>query len=244
MTFADLRFDFSGKLALVVGGSRGIGQGLVQALLEAGATVAYASRRPMEAPLAGASHLPADLMRPETIPALFTALDALGPLDILINAAGVVHAKKIEAIDWAEWREVLRVNLDAAFLLSQQAMARMKPRRSGRIVHIASIAGRHRSYVAGVHYAASKAGLLGLTRQLAYEAAPYGITVNATCPSQTLTDMLRGAMTPEQTAWLESVIPLGRIATVAEQVGPVLFLCSQAAGYMTGTFLDVNGGQI
>jgi NAD(P)-dependent dehydrogenase (short-subunit alcohol dehydrogenase family) len=120
----------------------------------------------------------------------------------------------------------------------------MKPRGFGRIVNVSSIAGRHRSVVSGVHYVSSKAGMIGLTKQLAFEAAPFKITVNAVAPSQTMTDMLKDSMTDEQVKNLEANIPLGRIAEVREQVGPILFLLTDAAAYMTGTFLDVNGGQI
>ena len=96
----------------------------------------------------------------------------------------------------------------------------------------------------GAHYSASKAGLLGLTRQLAFEFGPSGVTVNAVCPSQTMTDMLRDSMSDEQVAALAASIPLRRVAEVREQVEPVLFLCSEGASYLNGAIIDVNGGQI
>ena len=120
----------------------------------------------------------------------------------------------------------------------------MIPNRKGKIVNVSSIAGKHRSVISGCHYVATKAGILGLTRQLAYETAKHNINVNAVCPSQTKTEMLTGTMDAEQILALEKNIPLGRIAEVEEQVGPILFLCSELSNYITGTCLDVNGGQI
>ena len=114
----------------------------------------------------------------------------------------------------------------------------------GRIVNVSSIAGRHRSYVSGVHYTSSKAGIIGLTKQVAFEVAKRGITVNAVCPSQTKTDMLEQSMTKEEIRKLGETIPLNRVAEVSEVVEPILFLCSDGASYITGTTLDINGGQL
>lgn len=242
--FDNLKFDFSGRTALVAGGSRGIGKGVVDALTAAGARAFYASRHPMLDEPDGAVHLPCDITDENQVTAMFRTLDEKGGLDFMVNSAAINYAKKIEDVSYEEWRRVVNVNLDAAFLLCKHSLAMMKPRGFGRIVNVSSIAGRHRSVVSGVHYVSSKAGMIGLTRQLAFEAARFGITVNAVAPSQTMTDMLKESMTDEQVRNLEANIPLGRIAEVDEQVGPILFLLSDAAAYMTGTFLDVNGGQI
>ena len=120
----------------------------------------------------------------------------------------------------------------------------MKKNRYGKIVNVSSIAGRHRSLVSGIHYVSSKAGLIGFTRQLAYEVAKYNINVNVVCPSQTKTDMFSQTMTKEKEKKLIKEIPLNRIADVYEQVAPIMFLCSDESSYMTGAILDVNGGQI
>ena len=114
----------------------------------------------------------------------------------------------------------------------------------GKIVNVSSIAGRHRSYTSGVHYTASKAGIIGLTKQVAFEVAGRGINVNAVCPSQTKTDMLLETMTEEEIKKLEQVIPMGRLAEIDEVVNPIVFLCSDGASYITGTTLDINGGQL
>ena len=118
-----------------------------------------------------------------------------------------------------------------------------KMKNGGRIVNVSSIAGRNRSLVSGVHYTSSKAGIIGLTKQIAYEVGNKGINVNCVCPSQTLTDMLKQSMTKEQQKELSDNIPLKRIATVEEQVNPIMFLCSEESSYMTGSVLDINGGQ-
>ena len=120
----------------------------------------------------------------------------------------------------------------------------MKKQRYGKIVNISSIAGRHRSIVSGIHYVSTKAGLIGLTKQLAYELGIYNVNVNVVCPSQTMSDMLRESMSSDEIEALAENIPLRRIATIDEQVGPILFLCSDLSTYMTGAVVDVNGGQI
>ena len=114
----------------------------------------------------------------------------------------------------------------------------------GRIVNVSSIAGRNKSIVSGVHYTSSKAGIIGLTRQLAHELGPKGINVNCTCPSQTLTPMLSESMNEKQLSKLSESIPLSRVANVKEQVGPIVFLCSSLSSYLNGCIIDVNGGQI
>ena len=112
-----------------------------------------------------------------------------------------------------------------------------------KIVNVSSIAGRSKSIVSGVHYTASKSGIIGLTRQFAQELGPKGININCVCPSQTLTDMLQQSMREEQIQELERTIPLKRLATVTEIVDPILFLCSNKSNYIHGACLDINGGQ-
>ena len=243
MSFQTVRFDFSGKRALVVGGSRGIGKGLVEALVASGADVFYAARSPMQGHSA-ARFVETDLHDEGAIATLFATIDGEGDLDFVINTAAINHCKPIDLIDVGEWDDVNAVNLRAAFLICQQAAGRMKTLGRGRIINVSSIAGRHRSPVSGVHYVASKAGLIGLTKQLAFELGPHGVNVNVVCPSQTLTDMLMQSMDEGQRQALAENIPLRRIASVDEQVGPILFLCSDAASYISGAVIDINGGQV
>jgi len=245
MNFNNVSFDFNEKLILVIGGSRGIGKGIVDAFIHAGAKVFYASRNPiMNGSKNGAIHVPTDLTKNDEIDNLFREVDSFGPLDVLVNSAAINYTKKIEDISEDEWEIVIKTNLSAVFYLCKKAITRMKKQNSGKIINISSIAGRHRSLVSGVHYVSSKAGLIGLTKQLAFEVAEYNININATCPSQTMTDMLEESMTKEEMNKLISTIPLKRFAKIKEQVGVILFLASDAASYITGTYIDVNGGQI
>ena len=241
MTYNRVQFDFSDRNVLVVGGSKGIGKGVVESFLAAGANTFYASRKPT-LDNCDAHHIATDLRDESQIKALFQKIDQQGPVDVLVNAAAINYATRYEDISSRQWDEVMSVNLRAAFLITRAAVVRMKNQNRGKIVHVASIAGRHRSIASGTHYVASKAGLIGLVRQFAFDCAPFNIHVNATCPSQTHTEMLEKTMTQEAIENLEASIPLKRIAAIADQVGPVLFLCSDAADYITGVCLDVNGG--
>ena len=171
-----------------------------------------------------------------------TFIDSLSKVDILVNVAAINYSKKIQHISFEEWDEVLNVNLRGYFYIAKKVLEIMPD--GGKITNISSIAGRHRSYTSGVHYTSSKAGIIGLTKQIAYEVGNRNINVNAVCPSQTKTDMLKEFMTEKDILKLGKTIPLGRIAEIMEVVNPILFLCSEEASYITGTTLDVNGGQL
>ena len=245
MSFSNIEFDFRNNFVLIVGGSRGIGRGVVEAFLEAGSRVLYSSRSPMKNPKSNdALHIPVDISDETEIEKLFEVVDSYGIPDILVNSAAINFCKKTENISMKEWNLVIQTNLSAAFYVCKHMLVRMKKLKRGKIINISSIAGRHRSLVSGVHYVSSKAGLIGLTKQLAFEAAEYNINVNAVCPSQTLTDMLRESMNEQQLKELIINIPVKRLASINDQVGVILFLCSDAASYITGTYIDVNGGQI
>jgi len=234
-----MQLDFNNKTVLVFGGSRGIGFGVVKAMAEMGATVYYAARTEKFYKHANVTWIRTDVRDPEQIEQAFAQIDQL---DILVNATGINHAKTHDKISMTEWQDVLSVNLSSYFLTCKLALAKMIPQRSGKIVNVSSIAGKHRSVVSGCHYVASKAGILGLTRQLAYETAQHNVNVNAVCPSQTQTEMLNNSMNNDQISHLVKTIPVGRIASVDEQVKPIVFLCSGSADYITGACLDVNGG--
>ena len=238
-----INFDFSGKRAVIFGGSRGIGKGVVEKLTEAGAETIYAARKPMDI-RTKAKYYQVDLNSESQISDLFNNVDLIGSIDIVVNTAAINYCKTIDQISIEEWNEVERVNLRAAFLICKEASARMKNQRSGKIVNVSSIAGIHRSIVSGIHYVSTKAGLIGLTKQLAFELAEYNVNVNAVCPSQTSTDMLKESMTDSELKKLADSIPLKRIATIEEQVYPILFLCSSLSSYITGAVINVNGGQI
>ena len=240
----ETKFDFSGKTAVVIGGTSGIGLEVAQQLNFSGARTFVASRKEPRA-LSSAKFIKCDVREESQVQYLVDeVIRQAGTIDILINSMASNQCRPIEEIDLSDWQDVITTNITGIFLTCKIVLPYMKQRQSGKIVNVSSIAGRHRSPVSGVHYVASKAAIIGFTRQLAFEVAKYNINVNAICPSQTMTDMLQKSMSQEELKNLTKNIPLNRIATVEDQVGMILFLCSDAASYITGTYIDVNGGQI
>jgi NAD(P)-dependent dehydrogenase (short-subunit alcohol dehydrogenase family) len=221
------------KNVIVVGGSTGIGKGVVDAFEKKGHTVYSISTSNC------------DISNPKAIDDYFDAFSIEGghvPIDILINNAAINYTKPIQKINLAEWNAVLDTNLTSYFYIIQKCLPLMGS--GAKIVNVSSIAGRSKSLVSGVHYTASKAGVIGLTRQLAQELGPIGININCVCPSQTLTPMLERSMSTWQRLDLEKNIPLRRIATIEEIVKPIMFLCSSDASYIHGACIDINGGQL
>jgi NAD(P)-dependent dehydrogenase (short-subunit alcohol dehydrogenase family) len=239
MKMNDIKFDFVGKSVLVVGGSRGIGKEVSKQFIKAGSHVTCASRTNPDVP--ALNFIECDISNPQEIEGLFLGFNEL---DFVINVAGTNLCEPIEAIDSTEWDRVLDINLKSFFLICRHAVALMRPSGGGRIVNVSSIAGRSKSIVSGVHYTASKYGIIGLTKQLSHEVAKDNILVNCVCPSQTMTEMLSESMTREQIVTLEEEIPIRRIATTTEQALPILFLCSSGASYISGATIDINGGQL
>lgn len=223
-----MKIDFSNKTTIVVGGSRGIGLKVKEKFSSLGSEVHSISRTEG-----------VDISIPEQVDKY---LMQFKKIDFLINVVGINYTKKIEEIELSEWEEVIKTNLTSIFYVTKQCISKMD--QGSRIVNVSSIAGRNRSLVSGVHYTSSKSGLIGFTRQLAFELGPKDINVNCVCPSQTLTQMLEESMTKEEQKKLSDEIPLKRLATVDDQVGPIIFLCSELSNYLTGAVIDVNGGQI
>ena len=231
-------YNFKDKVVLVVGSSRGIGKGVFDKFVDGGAKVL------------GIDSTNCDISKKENMDWWFggetdfflTNNGRYGPIDILVNVSAINYSKKINSISFDEWNKVLDVNLRGYYYMIKKVLEVMPD--GGNIVNVSSIAGRHRSYTSGVHYTSSKAGIIGLTKQVAFEVASRNINVNAVCPSQTKTDMLLETMTEEEIKKLEEVIPLGRLAEVDEVVNPIMFLCSDESSYITGTALDINGGQL
>jgi len=250
-------FDLSGRVALVTGGSRGLGLAMGRALGRAGATPILLARKEAElaeavASLAAdgvAAHAqPFDLQRLDAIPALVEGLVARhGRIDILVNNAGTSWGAPAEDYPAAAWRKVMTLNLDAAFELARcVAKAAMLPARSGAIINVSSIAGLgagRGDHLPAAAYHASKAGLINLTRALAAEWGGRGIRVNALAPGWFPTDMSEVVIARHREAFL-SRIPLARFgeAESADIMGPVLFLASDASRYVTGAVLSADGG--
>jgi NAD(P)-dependent dehydrogenase (short-subunit alcohol dehydrogenase family) len=246
--------DLAGRVAIVTGAGRGIGRAVADQLVKAGAKVVRADLEGTDglsfdsgegAPEEGSLVQVVDVTDEHSIEKMVEAtLTAFGRLDILVNNAGIMFRTRVLDITPDEWESVLRVNLTGPFLCTRAALPVMKENGYGRIVNISSSAGRSVSTLGGVHYTASKAGLLGLTRAVAKEAAPWGITANAVCPGLIDTKMVRATTTePELEEFLDS-IPIKRIGSPGEIGDLVVFLCSERASYITGASIDINGGDL
>jgi 3-oxoacyl-[acyl-carrier protein] reductase len=240
-------FDLTGRRALVTGASGGIGGAIARALHAQGATVALSGTRvaPLEALAADlrdrALVAPCDLSDAAAVEALpKRATEAMGGLDILVNNAGLTRDNLFMRMSDAEWDAVLAVNLSAAFRLMRGVLRGMMKARRGRIVSVTSIVGVTGNPGQG-NYAASKAGLIGMSKSLAAEVASRGITVNCVAPGfveTAMTDALTGA----QKEKLLGAIPAGRMGTAPEIAAAVVYLASDEAAYVTGQTLHVNGG--
>jgi 3-oxoacyl-[acyl-carrier protein] reductase len=239
-----------GKIALVTGAARGIGFEIARALGEAGARIALVDLTVQD--LEQASRLlvgdgltvlqiRADVSNPGQVSAAVqTVYDEWGRLDILVNNAGICPQTRLSEISEEEWDRVLAVNLKGAFLFSQAASVLMFQQESGKIINIASSAGQMGGLAVGVHYSASKAGLLGLTKSLARILAPH-VQVNAVSPGTTESEMTRAWDDVAKQAIVRQ-IPAGRLGQPADVAATVLFLASTAANFITGQTINVNGG--
>lgn len=240
-----------GKVAIVTGAAQGIGRAVALLLAQRGAAVAVAdihgdsaARTAREIMEAGgqAAAIRADVSSVADVSAMVEdTVQAFGGLDILVNNAGILHSTPIEDITEAEWDSILAVNLKGVFFAMQKAVPHMRARGGGRIVNMSSLAGRMGGYANGVAYSASKAGVIGLTMAVARRVAPHNITVNAVAPGTTQTDILKN-LNAEQIESLKQSIPLKRLGTPEKVAETVAFLASDAADYITGAVIDVNGG--
>ncbi len=240
-------FDLSGKRALVTGASGGIGREIAKALAAAGATVALSGTRVgaledtaneigKDCPI-----LPANLSKLDEVDKLVPAAEAaMGGVDILVNNAGMTRDNLFMRMKDEEWDDVIAVNLTAAFHLNRAVLRGMMKARWGRIIGISSVVGVMGNPGQG-NYAASKAGLIGMNKALAYEVARRNITVNSIAPG-----FIASAMTDElndkQRDAILSTVPAGRLGTAQEIAGCTVFLASDSAAYITGHTLNVNGG--
>jgi 3-oxoacyl-[acyl-carrier protein] reductase len=240
-------FDLTGKTALVTGASGGIGGAIAQALHGAGATVALSGTREgplneLASTLGDRAHVvPANLSNPEAAAGLIKdAAAAMGSVDILVNNAGITRDNLFMRMSDEEWSQVMDVNLTGVFRLSRAALRGMMKARWGRIVNITSVVGATGNPGQG-NYAAAKAGLVGMSKSLAYEVASRGITVNCVAPGFIATPMT-DSLTDDQKGKILSQIPAGRMGAPEEIAAAVLYLASPEAAYVTGATLHVNGG--
>ena len=240
-------FDLTGRCALVTGSSGGIGTAAARSLHGAGATVCLSGTR--EGPLSALADelgdrtrvLPCDLSDADAVNALpKRATEAMGMVHILVNNAGVTRDNLFMRMSEEEWAQVIDINLTAAFRLSKNVLRGMMKARWGRIVNVSSVVGVTGNAGQG-NYAASKAGLIGMSKSLAYEVASRGITVNAIAPGFIATAMTSN-LSDDQKAKIDGQIPAGRMGTPEEVAAAVLYLASSEAAYVTGSVLHVNGG--
>jgi 3-oxoacyl-[acyl-carrier protein] reductase len=241
--------SIDGLTALVTGAAGVMGLAVVKALLAEGAAVIMvdlAEKRLKE--LAGG-------LGGDAVPAVFDVTDpsaierelsrwkmSIGTVDILVNNAGILSNNKSQATTTEEWRKVVEINLGGMFYLSRAVIPGMKAKGWGRIVNVSSLAAQTGGLTAGTAYAASKGGVISLTRSLAAETAPFGITVNAIAPAYVKTPMITEQLTEEERQGVLRKIPVGRFCEPEEFAHAVLFLASPLAGFITGDVLNLNGG--
>jgi len=245
------RLDLTGRIAVVTGGARGIGLAIARRLLESGASCALWDRDETAGAAAVKSlsaHGPVnavtvDLTLAASVQAARdTTLRAWGRVDLLVNNAGIAGAaKKTWELSPDEWQQVLQVNLFGVFLCCRALVPDMLSRGYGRIVNIASIAGKEGNPNAS-HYSATKAGVMALTKSLGKELAQSGILVNCITPAVIQTEILQ-QVTPEHVAYMLSKIPMGRFGRVEEAAALVAWLCSDECSFSTGAVFDLSGGR-
>lgn len=245
-------FSLAGRGAFVTGAARGLGLAIAQGLAEAGARVALCDvSDDVEGAAESLRHAGhdvlacrADVRDEAALAAAFaSAVERFGTVDVMVNNAARTPSASIWDVDGAEWDDVLAVNLRGTFFGCRIAALHMRARGRGRIVNLASIAGQLASAAAAPHYAASKAGIVALTRAFAAELAPHGVTVNAVAPSAVESPLL-DQLPAERRASIAAATPLGRFGRPDEVAAAVLYLASDAAAYTTGATLDVNGGRL
>jgi len=242
------------KTVLITGGSRGIGKACVDLFLKAGAQVAFTFQSAKEeaykvlASYKSSSNLKSyqiNLSNTNEIKSLVSNVKKdFGQIDILVNNAGIWKEAAIEEMTIDEWNEMMNINLTSVYLLTKFVVPDMKKNNFGRIINIASTAGQ-RGEAFHSHYAASKGGMISLTKSLASELGQYNITVNCVAPGWVVTDMTTESLAdPETNKKVLSDIPLNKIAKPEDIAGPVLFLASELASHIAGEILNVNGGSV
>ncbi len=243
--------ESDGRVAFVTGGSRGIGRAIAVAMGNAGHRVAFCyssdhdgakdTQGAVEATGVDACAVQADVASADSVDQAFSEIEAtLGPVELLVNNAGITRDGLLMRMSDDHWGEVIQTNLTGAFHTIRRATPKMMRGRYGRIVNVSSVSGQT-GQAGQANYSAAKAGLLGLSRAVARELAPRNITCNVVAPGPIVTAMTDG-LPEEWHSWAEQTVPLGRLGTPEEVGAVVTFLCSEAAGYVTGALVPVDGG--
>ena len=246
-----MAFDFTGKTAIVTGGTQGIGLEIAKGIVEGGGRVALIARNAAKGEAAvaelgeGNKFYQLDVADApkarETVEQIFKDLPQT---NVLINCAGVISTKKFDEIDDAEWRRTIDINLNGTFTMMSAVYPHFKEAHAGTIVNVSSVAGKIGGGLLGTAaYASSKAGVNGLTKAVAKEGGKYGISCNAVCPSFTVTPMTQSlSEDAEKSAKVIGMIPLGRAADPSEPAQMILFFASEAASFVNGEIGDCDGG--
>ncbi len=250
---------FDGKTGILTGGAKGIGRATALRFLAEGGALAVIDKEAADSDFAEAlrrdaratanrlTYIQAEATDEAAVDdAVREAETALGPADVLVNNVGFgANPRPIEELSLAEWNEFQAINLNSAFLFARAVVPGMRQRKYGRIVNLASIAGRSISAMSNLHYSTAKAAILGFTRKLAFEEGPNGIAVNAIAPGTVFTERVETrfkALPEDEQARSMAEVPLRRAARPEEIAAAILFLASDDASYVTGAALDVNGG--
>jgi NAD(P)-dependent dehydrogenase (short-subunit alcohol dehydrogenase family) len=245
-------FDLTGKVALVTGGSKGLGKAMARGLAEAGADIVISSRHEDELRSALADilngaerrgkYVVADMASRDDVRRLAeTALGEMGRVDILVNNAGTNLPQPIDAIQDKDWDAIMEINLNSVMILTRALVPQMKERRWGRVIHISSIMGFVSAPGRNV-YSATKSALKGFARASALDLGPFGVTVNCIAPGPFITDLPMRLLSDEQKSQFAKMTALGRWGEPNELVGAALLLAGDAGSYITGTTLVVDGG--
>ena len=241
-----------GKTAIITGSGRGIGRAIALAMAEQGANIVVNDVNmesagevvaEIEAMGRQAIAVKADVTSEEQIKQMIeTCINRFGKLDILVNNAGIIQTVPVTEIDGKDWDRVMEVNLKGVFLCCKAALAPMKAQHGGKIINIASVAGKRGGGLLGNScYSASKGGVIAFTKSLARESGPFGNNVNAITPAFTDTEMTR-SIAPDKKEFIIKMLPLGRVGQPSDIAGAVCFLASSMSDYMTGEIMDVDGG--
>ena len=247
-------FNLTGKVALITGGSKGLGKAMARGFAEAGADFVICSRHAEELDQAlpeilqgtsvrGRSFVTDMTNRAEVESLAKSALEAMGRVDILVNNAGSNIPQQIDEVDDDKWDRIIELNLTSCMSLSRALIPQMKQRKWGRIIHISSVMGLT-SKSGRSSYSATKAALIGLARARALDLGPFGITCNCIAPGPFLTDLPTSVLSPAELETFAQRTALGRWADPRELAGPALLLASDAGSYITGTTLLVDGGTL
>ena len=251
----DINYDFSGQYGIITGPASGIGKALALLLAESNAALSLVDRdgsglnaiaracqeKCRVEPLA----VQADVSKEDDVRRMVEqTLLRFGKIDFLVTSAGILYRTKFTEISIEEWDEVMDTNVRGLFMCNQFVVREMLKSEGGRIVNVASLAGRSISLIGGVHYCASKHAVIGITRHMARELGHRGIRANAFCPGATHTPMIHDNMAVQEIEELEQRIALGRLADPEEQARVIAFMLSDAASYLNGACLDANGGSV